>query len=176
MNSRKSEVSYTPSSKLSYTQNNRRARFELRSDQMKEITAAFNLLDSSNSGKIDYHELKVAMKALGFDVKKQEVLDLIAKYDKTNTGYVDFENFKEIMVKKFSERDPMDEINRAFALFDEDNKGNIVFKDLKRVSMELGHDLSDEDLRAMIEEFDNDRDGAISKEDFISIMRQTSLY
>ncbi|EAN33471.2 Caltractin [Theileria parva strain Muguga] len=176
MNSRKSEVSYTTPSKVPYHQNNRKGRFDLSNEQLKEIKAAFNLLDSLNTGKIDYHELKVAMRALGFDVKKKEVLDLIQKYDKTNTGYIDFENFKEIMVKKFSERDPMDEINRAFELFDEDNKGNIVFKDLKRVSMELGHNLTDDDLRAMIEEFDNDRDGAISKEDFVNIMRQTSLY
>ncbi|AFZ80373.1 centrin, putative [Theileria equi strain WA] len=176
MNSRKSEASYNTPIKIAFGQNNRRGRFELRSDQLKEISAAFNLLDSNNTGRIDYHELKVAMRALGFEVKKQEVLDLIAKYDKTNSGNIDFENFKDIMTKKFYERDPMDEINRAFDLFDEDKKGKIVFNDLKRVSRELGHDLSDEDLRAMIEEFDNDRDGAISKEDFVGIMRQTTLY
>ncbi|GBE59708.1 centrin [Babesia ovata] len=154
----------------------RRGRSEVREDHLREISAAFSLLDSANTGKIDYHELKVAMRALGFDVKKQEVLQLMAKYDTMETGYIDFEAFKEIMVKKISERDPMEEINRAFELFDEDNKGKISFKDLKRVSKELGHNLSDEELRAMIDEFDNDRDGAISKDDFIGIMRQTTIY
>ncbi|ORM39645.1 Caltractin [Babesia sp. Xinjiang] len=170
------ESNYNGPSKLVSGQNNRRGKTEIREDHLREISAAFSLLDSANTGKIDYHELKVAMRALGFEAKKQEVLQLMSKYDTMETGYIDFEAFKEIMVKKISERDPMDEINRAFELFDEDNKGKISFKDLKRVSKELGHNLSDDELRAMIDEFDNDRDGAISKEDFVTIMRQTTIY
>lgn len=32
---------------------------------------AFDLFDTDKSGSIDYHELKVAIRALGFDVKKE---------------------------------------------------------------------------------------------------------
>eukprot|EP00371_Babesia_bovis_P001798 XP_001610445.1 centrin 3 [Babesia bovis T2Bo] len=154
----------------------RRGRNEVSEYHLNEISAAFRLLDSDNTGKIDYQELKVALRALGFQVHKKEVLQLMTKHDPKNTGYIDFEAFKSIMIKKISERDPMEEINMSFELFDADNKGKISFKDLKRVSMELGHNIPDEELRAMIDEFDNDRDGAISKDDFIGIMRQTITY
>ena len=42
-------------------------------EMQHEIREAFELFDSDRSGKIDFHELKVAMRALGFDVKKEEV-------------------------------------------------------------------------------------------------------
>ena len=48
----------------------RRARVELSEEQRQEIKEAFELFDTDKTGTIDYHELKVAMRALGFDVKK----------------------------------------------------------------------------------------------------------
>ena len=40
-------------------------------EQKQEIREAFDLFDTDKSGSIDYHELKVAIRALGFDVKKE---------------------------------------------------------------------------------------------------------
>lgn len=57
------------------------------------------------------------------------------------------------------DRDPMDEIRRAFKLFDEDNTGKISLRNLRKISKELGENLSEEELHAMIDEFDLDEDG-----------------
>ncbi len=48
---------------------------------------------------------------------------------------------------------------RAFRLFDTENKGKISLNDLKKVAKELGESLREEELIAMIEEFDRDGDG-----------------
>lgn len=115
-------------------------------EQKQEIKEAFDLFDTDKTGTIDYHELKVAMRALGFDVKKQEVLNLMKEYDRDSTGQIEYHDFLEIMTHKISERDPVEEILKAFKLFDEDNTGRISLRNLRRVARELGENLSDDEL------------------------------
>ena len=58
-------------------------------EEVNEIKEAFDLFDTDKTGTIDYHELKVAMRALGFDVKKQEVLNLMKEYDREGSGQIE---------------------------------------------------------------------------------------
>ncbi|KAF9060324.1 hypothetical protein BDP27DRAFT_1273165 [Rhodocollybia butyracea] len=146
------------------------SRPELTEDQKQEIKEAFELFDSDKDGQIDYHELKVAMRALGFDMKKAEVLKILRDHDKTSRGFMDFEDFAKVMSDRILQRDPMEEIRRAFQLFDGDNKGRIELKDLRRVAKEIGDRLEDDELQAMIDEFDLDQDGAINEQEFFAIM------
>ena len=72
------------------------ARPELTDEQKQEIKEAFELFDTDKDGCVDYHELKVAMRALGFDMKKAEVLKLLRDHDKDNVGLMDFQDFAKI--------------------------------------------------------------------------------
>eukprot|EP00747_Dinoflagellata_sp_TGD_P166004 gnl/TRDRNA2_/TRDRNA2_188142_c0_seq1.p2 gnl/TRDRNA2_/TRDRNA2_188142_c0~~gnl/TRDRNA2_/TRDRNA2_188142_c0_seq1.p2 ORF type:complete len:201 (-),score=46.53 gnl/TRDRNA2_/TRDRNA2_188142_c0_seq1:116-658(-) len=145
-------------------------------EQRQEIKEAFDIFDSEKTGKMDYHELKVAIRAMGFEIRKPEALELMSRYDRDECGYISFDAFEEIMIQKYSAQDPMDEIRKAFELFDEDKRGKISFRNLKRIARDLGEKLTDDELRGMIEEFDQDQDGEICEEEFVSIMKQTSLY
>lgn len=72
------------------------ARPELTDEQKQEIKEAFELFDTDKDGCVDYHELKVAMRALGFDLKKAEVLKLLRDHDKDNVGLMEFQDFAKI--------------------------------------------------------------------------------
>lgn len=47
---------------------------------------------------------------------------------------------------------------------------------MRRIAKELGENLTDDELQAMIDEFDTDGDGEISLSEFSSIMKSTALY
>ena len=69
----------------------------------------------------------------------------------------------------------MEEIIKAFRLFDDDETGKISFRNLKRVAKELGENMTDEELQEMIDEADRDCDGEVSEEEFICILKKTSF-
>jgi hypothetical protein len=54
----------------------------------------------SSAGTIDAKELKVAMRALGFEPKKEEIKKMIADIDKDGSGTIDFNEFLEMMTAK----------------------------------------------------------------------------
>ncbi|KAF2739628.1 EF-hand [Polyplosphaeria fusca] len=166
---------------------------ELSEEQREEITEAFNLFDLDKDSYIDYHELKVAMKALGFDLPKTEILSILQTHGVSSqpnapTGpsgkakaaaqqayqppprlLLSFQTFQTLMAQRILSRNPTEEIVRAFELFDEGGKGKITLTDLRRVARELGEGLQEDELVAMIEEFDMDGDNAISRDEFINI-------
>lgn len=139
------------------------SRPELSDEQKQEIKEAFELFDTDKDRCLDYHELKVAMRALGFDLKKAEVLKILRDHDKTGHGLMEFDDFAKIskssenyifailpyncpVSERILARDPLDEIKRAFQLFDDDNTGKISLRNLRRVARDLGDKLDDEEL------------------------------
>jgi len=108
---------------------------------------AFDLFDTDGSGHIDCKELKVAMRALGFEPSKEEVRRLLKEADKDGSGTVEFPEFLQIMTTKFGQRDSKEEMTKAFRLFDDDETGKISFRNLKRVAVELGETITDEELQ-----------------------------
>ena len=55
-------------------------------DQLEEIREAFKLFDTDDSGTIDADELKVAMRAMGFEPKRDEVRRMIYESDRVRAS------------------------------------------------------------------------------------------
>lgn len=147
---------------------------QLTEDQKNEINEAFSIFDSNKTGYLDFHELKVALRALGFECTPDELKSIFLKYDKNNNQAISRKDFEEIASYKVATRDPIEEMKKAFELFDIDKTGFISLENLKDVADDLREDVTIEELQAMINEFDLDGDGKISQDEFIQIMKEAS--
>ncbi|KAG5486212.1 hypothetical protein LSCM1_07332 [Leishmania martiniquensis] len=170
------------------------ANAELSKEQLEEIREAFDLFDTDGSGTMDVRELRIAMRALGFEPRKEELQQLInsvtdgggsgtpsghpasAGHANAISDVISFSQFVQIMTHKMSQRDSREEMLKAFVLFDTEGTGKISFQNLKRVAIELGENMTDAELQEMIDEADRDGDGEVSEEEFLRLMKKTSLY
>jgi Ca2+-binding EF-hand superfamily protein len=157
----------------------------------------FTLFDLDKDLYIDYHELKIAVRALGFEISKTELLHIVQTHGvpassirqpgskapipqqqqqqqkSTFSGpsrlLLSRATFLNLAAQRMLARDPREEILRAFALFDADNKGRIELADLRRVARDLGEGIPEEEMAAMIEEFDILGEGGVNAEEFVGI-------
>ena len=127
----------------------------LTSDEVDEIRQAFDLFDTNGTGKIDPKELKAAMQSLGFDIKNPTIFSMIADLDTQEAvkrGGIDFDTFVEAINEKLGDKDSREGITRIFNLFIDDPKSEtITLNSLRKISKELGEQMSQEDLKNMLE-------------------------
>jgi Ca2+-binding EF-hand superfamily protein len=58
----------------------------------------------------------------------------------------------------------------VFNLYDWNKEGHITWDELKRVSLDLGEDMTDDELKHMFAKADLDDDGYVRFDDFYNIM------
>merc|ERR1711887_96452 len=138
----------------------------LSEEQLEEIREAFSLFDNDASGAIDVRELKAAMRALGFEVKNEELKKMVSDVDGDGNGTIEFGEFLQMMTGKMGEKDSREDIEKVFKLFDDDSTNKISFRNLARVAEELGENIDDEELQDMINQADRDGDGEINIDEF----------
>merc|ERR1711883_41817 len=117
-------------------------------------------------------ELKAAMRALGFEIKNEELKKMVSDVDNDGNGTIEFTEFLGMMTAKMGEKDTREDIEKVFKLFDDDSSSKITFKNLARVAEELGETIDDEELQDMINQADRDGDGAINCDEFYRIMKK----
>merc|ERR1712006_11154 len=66
---------------------------QLSDEQLDEIREAFSLFDADASGMIDIRELKAATRALGFEVKNEELKKMVTDIDNDGNGTIEFVEF-----------------------------------------------------------------------------------
>ena len=147
----------------------------LSEEQVYEIREAFDLFDIDGTGRIDPSELLLALNTFGYDSARDDIKRVIEKIAKVKKPSIDFNDFLKLVNSTLQSRDPLEEIDKAFARFDDDSTNSISFRNLKRVSLELGEQLTDDELREMIKAADEDGDGEIGRDEFMRMMQRAQI-
>lgn len=100
---------------------------------------------------------------------------MLADVDKDGSGRLSFTDFLQLMQRKMAAPDTNEEILKAFRLFDADGRGRITMATLRRVADEMGEVMNDEELNEMIVEADRNKKGYVDEEDFVCVVKKTSL-
>eukprot|EP00178_Gracilaria_changii_P015207 TRINITY_DN42618_c0_g1_i1.p1 TRINITY_DN42618_c0_g1~~TRINITY_DN42618_c0_g1_i1.p1 ORF type:complete len:117 (-),score=27.75 TRINITY_DN42618_c0_g1_i1:22-372(-) len=110
------------------------------------------------------------MTSLGFESKSQAIFQMISDLDADGNGTIDFEEWLSLMTRRVSDKDTRANINKVFALYDDERTGFISVKNLRRIAQELSENISEEELQELITRADLDQDGLVSEDEFYNIM------
>lgn len=151
----------------------------LSAQHTKDIKEAFDLFDIAGTGTIEGKELRVALRALGFNPTRDEIEKLVGSA--SQSGRIDFHEFLDIIISKVSEPDTTEDIARAFSMLDVEGKGYITKESLQKVIALLGEDMSEEEIEKMItvaKKISKDKEGKdkrkneITFNEFVNIMNK----
>merc|ERR1711918_8115 len=133
-------------------------------------------MGTDGSGNIDIKELTIAMKALGCEPKPGEIEKMVGEVDDDGSGEIGFPEFLRMMTNKILNKDPKDDMVKAFKLFDDDQTGFVTLKNMKRVAKETNQTLDDDELQEMLDDADKDGDGQLNQEEFLKMMKKLALW
>ncbi|KAI0477513.1 hypothetical protein GGR56DRAFT_692162 [Xylariaceae sp. FL0804] len=165
---------------------------QISDEHRQEVTDCFHLFDMNKDETLDFSEFRYALQALGFSSLSRP--DLVAAFKTaartrpgwtplpavagqpppaTTPGVVDLRlalpGFQAVSAQLIASRDPREELMRTFALFDRGEKGLVTADDVRAVVKELGEDVPDAEIHSMVEQFDVEAKGGISREEFVAI-------
>lgn len=101
------------------------------------------------------------MTSLGFQAKSAATFQMISDMDADGSGAIDFGEWLTLMTKRVNDKDSRANIDKIFALYDDQRTGYIDINTLKRVAAELSENVSDAELDELIKRADVNGDGIV---------------
>lgn len=93
------------------------------------------------------------------------------KIDRDKSGFIDYSEF--LIASMNAETTLTEEkLEAAFRMMDYDNNGKISIAELRS---KLGTSIPESSFSVLLKEFDKNKDGEISKDEFIQMMKRVSL-
>jgi len=131
----------------------------------------FQEFDRDGSGSISGYELRCLLRFLGYPMEPREVIDLLRKFDKDNSGGLDIKEFGMVMVdveeKQFRS---VCEYFEEHCDANEDGKEEMSQTAVARILTLLGYESDEDNIKKTLKQFDEDGSGTISLNEFLELM------
>lgn len=141
----------------------------------EQVEATFRSWDLNNDGAISFTELQTAVARSGQKLSEEEMNAIFVIGDVDQNGEIDLEEFKRLMmptvsdiVAKFrSVYKTVGDVQKAFKKMDINGDGEIDRQEMQQALSSL---LSQQEVNAVFNAADVNKDGSISYEEFIGLM------
>ncbi|CAN6309794.1 unnamed protein product [Urochloa humidicola] len=139
-------------------------------EEVEVIRDMFALMDVDGDGRVTLQELKAGLKKVGSKLAEPEMELLMEAADVNGNGYLDYGEFVAITIHL--QRLSNDaHLRTAFLFFDKDSSGYIERAELAdALADESGH-TDEAALNNVLREVDTDKDGRISFDEFVAMMK-----
>ena len=142
--------------------------------EIEDVSKLFRGIDDDNDGKLDKEELKkIYFNHYGKHLTDTELNQIYDKIDIDGSGKIDYSEF---VVASMNEKELLskEKLQAAFSMFDSDGGGFISKSELREV-LQMGQNFDSNMIEKIFEEADADKDGQISFDEFVQMMKGTIL-
>lgn len=139
-----------------------------------DVRATFEKFDRNRSGRLDFKELREALKAMGLDVSSQQAAGILARYDTNRSGVLSLDEFSTLVgrLREVQAESISTEMRQAFARFDRNRSGKLDYKELREALKAMGLEVGSEEATRILQEYDTDRSGLLEIDEFASLVHQ----
>eukprot|EP00794_Sanderia_malayensis_P015258 gene15258-16833_t len=129
-----------------------------------DFKEAFAIFDKNGDGKISSNEIGDVLKKLGYQPSQEQLAKMLATVDLDGNGFLDFDEFKSMLVGNPISLSHEKELEEIFKNMDKNGDGFIGAKELKQMMKNIGQKCSKNEIKRMIQIADVNKDGKVDFE------------
>jgi calmodulin len=146
-------------------------QFHFNEEQIQTFKDIFSQFDRDGDGTLATKYVGTIMRSLGQSPTEEELHYIICKVDADRSGFMDFSEFVAMMANHMKEEtDTKEDICKAFKVFDDKGTGTIPIEELRFVLTNMGDALSEDEVDELIKQADQNKDGKVHYEEFVTKM------
>ncbi|CAN0903485.1 Calcium-dependent protein kinase 30 [Linum grandiflorum] len=139
-------------------------------EEVEVIRDMFTLMDTDSDGKVSYEELRAGLRKVGSQLAEPEIKMLMEVADVDGNGILDYGEFVAVTIH-LQKMENDDHCRRAFVYFDKDGSSYIELDELREALADENGETDDDVLNEIMREVDTDKDGRISYDEFVTMMK-----
>jgi len=131
--------------------------------------------DADGDGVISEHELRAALKKLGFTPLKQNIDEILGEVDKNQNHQLDFHELFDFMLiyrqREGFRKQVVEDMRRAFDQFDQDGSGEVSVLELSYLFRHLGYKIELADINQWVIQVDLNGSNQLDFREYLQLMR-----
>lgn len=121
-------------------------------DGIEELKEAFGLFDTDGNGKVDAEHLGNLLRSMGLSPSQEDIDDCMKHVNKKGDGFIDFNEFKDMVTNRATNQESEDLLMKAFKVFSSGQKGKCSVKELRHAMMAFNNDCTLENVDAFFKD------------------------